>query len=105
MSQGDADAAEIISEYAGLMTNAYCAIGASVFVCWEYAITLSDEVDLFWTRGFSGATALFLVNRYVVLAVNILNLIGYATLSDRSCSLLARAGFAMQCLQYVIWAG
>ncbi|RPD73182.1 hypothetical protein L226DRAFT_572616 [Lentinus tigrinus ALCF2SS1-7] len=104
MSQGDADAAEIISEYAGLMTNAYCAIGASVFVCWEYAITLSDEVDLFWTRGFSGATALFFVNRYVVLAVNILNLIGYATLSDRSCSLLARAGFAMQCLQYVIWA-
>ncbi|RDX51355.1 hypothetical protein OH76DRAFT_1401672 [Lentinus brumalis] len=104
MSQGDSDAAEIVSEYAGLITNAYCAIGASVFFCWEYCITFNDEVELFWKRGFSGATALFLVNRYVVLTVNILNLIGYATLSDQSCSLLARAAYAMTCLQYVIWA-
>ncbi|TFK80700.1 hypothetical protein K466DRAFT_636333, partial [Polyporus arcularius HHB13444] len=56
----------------------------AVFFCWEYCITFNDEVELFWKRGFSGATALFLVNRYVVLTVNILNLIGYATLSDQS---------------------
>ena len=55
----------------------------AVFVFWEYAITFSDEVEMFWKRRFSGASALFFVNRYVVLSVNILNLIGYATLPDR----------------------
>ena len=63
----------------------------AVFVFWEYAITFSDEVEMFWKRRFSGASALFFVNRYVVLSVNILNLIGYATLPDRVRPLFANA--------------
>ena len=64
----------------------------AVFVFWEYAITFSDEVEMFWKRRFSGASALFFVNRYVVLSVNILNLIGYAILSDRVRLLSVYAG-------------
>ena len=41
---------------------------------YEYLITLSREVDLFWKRKFTMASALFIVNRYLVLAVNILDM-------------------------------
>ena len=41
---------------------------------YEYLITLSREVDLFWKRKFTMASAPFIVNRYLVLAVNILDM-------------------------------
>ncbi|KAI0650148.1 hypothetical protein C8Q79DRAFT_369344 [Trametes meyenii] len=35
-----------------------------VLVLYDYAITLNDEVALFWTRGFTGASLLFFIVRY-----------------------------------------
>ena len=34
---------------------------------YEYLITFSVEVELFWTKKFNGATVLFFLNRYLVL--------------------------------------
>ena len=36
-------------------------------LCYEWIITVSEEVDLFWTKKKSMATALFLLNRYAAL--------------------------------------
>ncbi|KAI0730559.1 hypothetical protein C8Q76DRAFT_715190 [Earliella scabrosa] len=98
------DVADIIDGYNNLVVNAYCVVAAASFVFYEYIITFTSEVELFWKRGFSGATVLFLVNRYLVLAVAILNMAGFTSLSDTSCSLLARAAFGLSPLQYIGWA-
>ena len=37
------------------------------WIVFEYILTFTDEVQLFWRRKLTGATALFLVNRYTLL--------------------------------------
>ena len=34
---------------------------------YEYLITFSVEVEIFWTKKLNGATVLFFLNRYLVL--------------------------------------
>ncbi len=45
-----------------------------MFLLYEYTITFGREVDLFWTRRFSGATALFLANKYITLLNHLFDL-------------------------------
>ena len=42
---------------------------------YEYIITFREEVELFWTKEKTGATALFLANRYLTLACYIYPLV------------------------------
>ncbi|EJF56545.1 hypothetical protein DICSQDRAFT_174774 [Dichomitus squalens LYAD-421 SS1] len=51
-----------------------CSYAANAFLAFDYILTFDDEVMLFW-RGHqrSGATALFLLNRYITLASQIVN--------------------------------
>ena len=44
-------------------------------VVYEYMITLGREVQLFWRRKLTGAAALFYLNRYLSLVVNVYGLI------------------------------
>ncbi len=53
------------------------------FIFYEYIITFTEEVELFWRRGSSGATFLFMTNRYLVLAINIVSISGFASLSEK----------------------
>ena len=39
----------------------------AAFVIYEYAITLGQEIEMFWKKKFTGATALFLLNRYLLM--------------------------------------
>lgn len=41
---------------------------------YEYLITFSTEVQLFWEKTFTGATILFLTNRYMALLHILLSL-------------------------------
>ncbi|KAI0764866.1 hypothetical protein C8Q74DRAFT_1174811, partial [Fomes fomentarius] len=43
------------------------------FVVYEYIITFDREVSLFWRRRFTGATLLFLLNRYITLLTQLLD--------------------------------
>ena len=52
------------------------------FVTYDYFITLDEEVKLFWNRKLSVASALFLINRYLVLILRLCNLIGFAPMPD-----------------------
>ena len=40
----------------------------TAWIVYEYILTFTQEVELLWRRKFTGATLLFLVNRYLLLA-------------------------------------
>ncbi|KAH9939063.1 uncharacterized protein BXZ73DRAFT_44259 [Epithele typhae] len=50
---------------------------------YDYTITFSQEVDLFWRRRINGASILFFVNRYVALVVYIINIASFAPMTDK----------------------
>lgn len=53
------------------------------FLGFEYLVTFDREVELFWKRKFTGASVLFLLNRYLPLLTVILDLSQSTPMSDR----------------------
>ena len=53
-----------------------------VIIIYDWLITIREEVNLFWNRRFSGASILFLCNRYFVLAIFVLYLFGFMNMPD-----------------------
>ena len=45
-----------------------------VFLVYDHLLTFDREVELFWKRKFTGATALFLLNRYILVLDYIFNI-------------------------------
>ena len=45
-----------------------------VLVLYEFFITFTEEVELFWNGKITGATVLFLANRYLTIAAQVYNL-------------------------------
>ncbi|TFK86456.1 hypothetical protein K466DRAFT_600294 [Polyporus arcularius HHB13444] len=60
------DAAALIAEYSDLRLSNYVGIVASVVFLYECIITIGGEVELFWFAKSTGATILYLSNRYIV---------------------------------------
>lgn len=50
---------------------------------YEYFITLGEEAKYFWKRKVTGASAIFFLNRYILLIFYALGFTGYASLSDQ----------------------
>ncbi|EKM57500.1 uncharacterized protein PHACADRAFT_26171 [Phanerochaete carnosa HHB-10118-sp] len=50
---------------------AYCGVSSAVILFWDYIITFGDEINLVWRRKLTGATILFLLNRYASLIKNV----------------------------------
>lgn len=48
----------------------------------EYVTTLDREVELFWSKSFSGASVLFFLNRYTALATFLYDLTIFIPMSD-----------------------
>ena len=46
----------------------------AAFVVYEYLVTFSNEVQLFWGRDITGASILFFINRYMMLFYAIFSL-------------------------------
>ncbi|RDX51338.1 hypothetical protein OH76DRAFT_1481616 [Lentinus brumalis] len=65
MSSTD-DAAALIAEYSDLRLSNYVGIVASVVFLYECIITIGGEVELFWFAKSTGASILYLLNRYIV---------------------------------------
>ncbi|RPD59066.1 hypothetical protein L226DRAFT_524088 [Lentinus tigrinus ALCF2SS1-7] len=102
MSSSDADA---IASYKDIVLNNYCVIAASVFLLYEYVITLDREVNSFWHGAPTGASVLFMSNRYFNVAVNVLGLIEFGHFSDdRSCVSMARGLAVLTFMTYLPWA-
>ncbi|RDX51236.1 hypothetical protein OH76DRAFT_1417317 [Lentinus brumalis] len=103
------ETAAIIAEALESAIANYCGIAGIVFLLYEYTITFGREVDLFWTRRFSGATVLFLANKYITLLNHLFDLSLYIPfhVSDKimqTCNLHAKAFSSIDYLQYVPWA-
>ncbi|KAI0704488.1 hypothetical protein C8T65DRAFT_696536 [Cerioporus squamosus] len=101
MSSSDADA---IASYESIVVNNYCVVAASVFLLYEYVITIDREVNAFWYRAPTGASILFLSNRYLSFVVNVLGLIEFGHLSDESCASIARGLSVLTFMNYLPWA-
>ncbi|RPD53393.1 hypothetical protein L226DRAFT_527156 [Lentinus tigrinus ALCF2SS1-7] len=85
MSSSDADA---IASYEDIVVNNYCVIAASVFLLYEYVITLDREVNSFWYGAPTGACVLFMTNRYFNVAVNVVGLVEFGHFSDQRCAVI-----------------
>ncbi|KAI0951519.1 hypothetical protein AcW1_008546 [Taiwanofungus camphoratus] len=62
-------AAEVIYNLQlGVIQN-YCLIASSAFVIYEHVTTFSQEVDLIWSRKRTGATIIFILNRWLTIGM------------------------------------
>ncbi|KAI0794528.1 hypothetical protein C8Q74DRAFT_1215798 [Fomes fomentarius] len=97
--------ADIISEYAGLTVLKDCNIACTSLIFYEYCITFDQEYILFWKRKRNGVSILYFLNRYFYLVYTVFHEANYVTMSDRSCSFVARVDFGLNMFAYLIWAG
>lgn len=49
----------------------------AVLFCYEYAITFDEEVRCVWKRRISGASILFVLNRYVMLLASLASIVKF----------------------------
>ncbi|KAI1791893.1 hypothetical protein LXA43DRAFT_888617 [Ganoderma leucocontextum] len=110
--------ASLVASYSSLAINSYGRVASVAFILYDYAITFDQEVEMFWKEAFAkrkltGATALFLVNRYLVLALRLANLLGFVPMTDKKhvvcstrkiCALATKVALGFTLLQYVPWA-
>ncbi|TFK85092.1 hypothetical protein K466DRAFT_601461 [Polyporus arcularius HHB13444] len=111
--------AEAIADYESIVVNNYCVVAGSVFLLYEYVITVDREVNAFWFGAPTGASILFLSNRYLNVVVNVLNLIEFGHFSDEvnvhamftcvgtlisSCASFARGLAVLTFMIYLPWA-
>ncbi|TBU62403.1 hypothetical protein BD310DRAFT_974219 [Dichomitus squalens] len=65
---------EVQVAYRTFFANCW-TFASSALLAYDYTLTFGNEVALFWTSGHkSGATVLFVLNRYITLAAQCMNL-------------------------------
>ncbi|KAG9000511.1 hypothetical protein FRB94_005399 [Tulasnella sp. JGI-2019a] len=57
-----------------LQTSRYITAAGFAILIHDHLITLSDEVELIWRNPLSNVSVLFLINRYVVPAIIVVDL-------------------------------
>ncbi|KAI0700196.1 hypothetical protein BC835DRAFT_1412217 [Cytidiella melzeri] len=60
--------------YIQYLSANYCTIAARAVFIWDFCITMGDEVQYFWGHKVTAVSVLFLLNRYVNLAITIMQL-------------------------------
>ncbi|KAH9906593.1 uncharacterized protein BXZ73DRAFT_110455 [Epithele typhae] len=73
---------QMIQQYAIVYTESYIILAAAVMIIFDYLLTFSREVEFFWKRRVSGATILFITNRYLLLLDQLLSLVQSRGFSD-----------------------
>ncbi|TBU28239.1 hypothetical protein BD311DRAFT_839535 [Dichomitus squalens] len=84
---------------------------ATILLVYDYVLTFSSEVTIFWLGGrMSGATILFLLNRYTTLVAQIMNAVPLPS-SVKVCTSTSSTAFSqyvayivVRDLQYLPWA-
>ncbi|RDX51358.1 hypothetical protein OH76DRAFT_326784 [Lentinus brumalis] len=77
------EASALSLEYTSLAANSYGRVACAALLSYDYLLTLDKEVELFWNWRSTGATALFMVNRYLVMILRLANLVGFMPMSDQ----------------------
>ncbi|RDX51327.1 hypothetical protein OH76DRAFT_1481606 [Lentinus brumalis] len=99
-------ASALALEYTSLAANSYGRVACAALLSYDYLLTLHKEVELFWNWRFTGATALFMVNRYLVMIIRLVNLVGFMHMSNQvsACAIAAKVSLGFTLLQYIPWA-
>ncbi|KAI1783011.1 hypothetical protein LXA43DRAFT_977319 [Ganoderma leucocontextum] len=105
---GDLDSAELIAEVASVAVGHYVGWTTFALIVYEYLITIGAEVELFWKQKITGASVLFLANRYLMLFYTLSLLRGYgpftlSVTSITSCTVWASGTRTLEILSYVPW--
>nr|VWP02332.1 Surface protein PspC [Ganoderma boninense] len=82
-SNADSELAQLIDALQSTVVANQCGLATVALYIYDYMITFGREVELFWGRRFTGASVLFLLNRYLNLAHMIVVACNFATMSDR----------------------
>ncbi|RPD74202.1 hypothetical protein L226DRAFT_523556 [Lentinus tigrinus ALCF2SS1-7] len=82
-----------------------CGIAAFTLVLCEYFVHLPREVELFWKRTVTGASVLFLSNRYLMPLSELVQILTYGPMSEKSCANITDIIPAITLLPYFPWAG
>lgn len=53
----------------------FLTLAATVLCCYEHIITLGEEMRCVWRKGISGASVLFVLNRYAILAASLASIV------------------------------
>ncbi|KAI0335556.1 hypothetical protein GY45DRAFT_809576 [Cubamyces sp. BRFM 1775] len=69
--------------YSELFVEGCCDMAAFALIFYEYCITLDREVALIWGRKFTGATVLFILNRYLALFKYPIYIVDLVPISDK----------------------
>ncbi|KAM5543409.1 hypothetical protein V8D89_002660 [Ganoderma adspersum] len=95
---------EVVANFDNFFTNNRCAFAALTLLAYEYVFNIHREVDLFWKRKLSGASALFFFARYTpVLAYTIAD-VQFAPMSDTGCSVVVYTTLVLSGFQCMPWA-
>ncbi|KAH9855923.1 hypothetical protein C2E23DRAFT_882684 [Lenzites betulinus] len=87
------DAAEYVYEVETLINETYYTFAAFALLAFEYVITFDREARLVWTQKVSGATILFLLNRYWLFFH--CNVVGYMVIVGNGGPPIIWAAFSM----------
>ncbi|OCH86713.1 hypothetical protein OBBRIDRAFT_796932 [Obba rivulosa] len=83
---------EVFAAYNRLAVENYCIIASSALLYADWALCFTAEVERIWRRRFSGATVVYLLNRYVALAerLTLVTSVLLVTESDKVCAHVLR---------------
>ncbi|OCH91904.1 hypothetical protein OBBRIDRAFT_487305 [Obba rivulosa] len=83
-----------------------CFVAAASLVVYDHITTFSHEMQYIWGRKWNSVTALFHLNRWLILVYTVISLpIGFLPLpSIKGCTAANYLLFALTLMLYVIWA-
>ncbi|KAH9889400.1 hypothetical protein C8Q73DRAFT_707436 [Cubamyces lactineus] len=100
MSASNAYAAEIKT----LINESYYTFAAFALLSFEYVITLDREVRLVWGRKVTGATVLFVLNRYWLFLEYITQVVTTFPISEKSCNVVGYMAIVGNAGPPFVWA-
>ncbi|KAI8974520.1 hypothetical protein BD414DRAFT_424359, partial [Trametes punicea] len=108
-SASDADdAAQLVLLYQAAASNAYWTSSALALLGYDYLLTLHREIRLVWMHKLSGATVLFLLNRYMIILLYAIDMITISPINPKvplhRCPGTGRFITVLEILPYIIWA-
>ncbi|RDX52294.1 hypothetical protein OH76DRAFT_1500807 [Lentinus brumalis] len=80
------------------------AVWIPALIFFEHILTFGDEVEMFWKQKFTGATVIFLLNRYLILVSYLMDFATIWIEDDDSCSVVIRTKDVFYFGLYIPWA-
>ncbi|KAI0708847.1 hypothetical protein C8T65DRAFT_740060 [Cerioporus squamosus] len=101
----DAEAAQLVLIYDAAAANLYWTSSALAILAYDYLLTFPREVRFVWSRKFSPATVLFVLNRYIILLLYFVDLITlFPIIPSTYASRVGKFIVVLEIFPYIIWA-